>query len=141
LIRAAVAEHVGKGLRPRTLTWPGSARVDVDGVAEDNSVFVEIFAHQGALKGGQRHKVAGDVLKLITLTREYPGARMIIAFGDDVAARAVSGTSWLSEALRVWGVEVYVAELDEAVRESLIAAQLRQHMQSPSVDSGAADVL
>jgi hypothetical protein len=50
----------------------GGAYVDVDGVAADSSAFVEVFAHQGTLKGGQKHKVANDALKLITLGREHP---------------------------------------------------------------------
>jgi hypothetical protein len=37
------------------------ASVDVDGVAEDGSVLVEVFAHQGPLKGGRRHKIATDI--------------------------------------------------------------------------------
>lgn len=60
---------VGVELTPRSLRLGGGARVDVDGVAPDESVFVEIFAHQGRLKGAQFHKVARDALKLIT-----PGA-------------------------------------------------------------------
>lgn len=66
LIRRAVSVAVGVELAPRSLRLDGGARVDVDGVAPDESVFVEIFAHQGRLKGAQFHKVARDALKLIT---------------------------------------------------------------------------
>jgi hypothetical protein len=118
LIRHRVAEHVGKALR-------------VDGVAADESVFVEIFAHQGALKGGQRHKVATDALKLITIGRSRPDAELILAFGDDAAAFATKGT-WMSVALVAWGVKVVVVELDDSVRDDIQAAQVRQVMVNPT---------
>ncbi len=131
LILAGVSAAVGVELRPRSLRLDGGARVDVDGVATDESVLVEIFAHQGPLKGGQLHKVARDALKLITLARSQERSRLIIAFGDSDAAACVSGASWLAEALRVWHVEVLVLVLDDDVRAGLRAAQARQVMVNP----------
>jgi len=74
LILEQVSAHVGKPLAKRIVRLPGGARVEIDGVAEDDSVFAEVFAHVGAVKGGQRHKPAVDALKLITLARQYPNA-------------------------------------------------------------------
>lgn len=62
LILAAVADQLGVKLAPRRLALPGGATADVDGVAADESVLVEVFARQGALKGGQRGKIARDAL-------------------------------------------------------------------------------
>ncbi len=112
VILAGVAALLGVALEPRSLKLAGGARADVDGVAADESVFVEIFAHQGQLRGGQFHKVARDALKLITLGRARQPARLVIAFGDADAAACVTGTSWLAEALRTWSIEVVVIELD-----------------------------
>jgi hypothetical protein len=95
LILAGVSQAVGVPLAPRSLTLPEGARVEVDGVAEDESVLVEIFAHQGRLKGGQFHKVARDALKLATLKRTRPHARLVIAFGDAEAAACVTAGGWL----------------------------------------------
>jgi len=103
-----------------------------DRVAPDESVLVEIFAHQGRLKGAQFHKVARDALKLITLGRSRPESRLIIAFGDTDAAACVSASSWLAEALRTWRIEVFVANLDADVRSGLRAAQARQIMVNPT---------
>lgn len=111
---------------------PGGARVDVDGVADAPLTFVEVFAHQGALRGGQHHKVSTDALKLITLGRAFPDARLILAFGDDAACRSLLGRSWKAEALRTWGVEVFVAQIDEQTRDGLLAAQVRQRMVNPT---------
>jgi hypothetical protein len=131
LILAGVSEAVGKELAPRSLQLEHGARVGVDGVAADESVLVEIFAHQGKLRGGQFHKVARDALKLATLARSRPDSRLIIAFGDSDAAACVTGSSWLAEALRSWKIEVVIVELDEAMRSGLRAAQVRQVMVNP----------
>jgi hypothetical protein len=131
LILAGVSKTVEDELAPQTLRLEHGARVDVDGVAPDESVLVEIYAHQGRLRGGQFHKVARDALKLATLARTRPGARLIIAFGDKDAAACVTAGSWLSEALRSWGIDVLVVELDADVRAGLRAAQTRQVMVNP----------
>jgi hypothetical protein len=131
LIRGKVAEHVGKSLSPATLGLDGGALVQVDGAADDESVLVEIFAHQGPLKGGQRHKVAQDALKLITLGRSRPGAQLILAFADEGAAAYASKGTWVAEALSGWGISVLVVELDQAVRAGIRDAQVRQEMVNP----------
>ncbi len=128
LILHAVSAVVGIELGPRSLRLDGGARVDVDGVAPDESVLVEVFAHQGRLKGAQFHKVARDALKLITLRRSRNDSRLILAFGDADAAACVSGNSWLAEALRTWGIEVLDVDLDDEVRTGLRVAQARQVM-------------
>ncbi len=133
VVLSVLSARLGVPLAPTTLWLPGGSRVEVDGVADDRSVFVEVFAHQGRLKGGQVHKVARDALKLITVARDLPGPRprLIIAFADEAAAVGVSGKSWLAESLKTWGVEVLVAELPDDVKASLTAAQLRQTMVNP----------
>jgi invasion protein IalB len=50
LIRSKVAEYAGKDLAPSTVTLQSGAKVQVDGADSDESVFVEIFARQGALR-------------------------------------------------------------------------------------------
>lgn len=135
MILAGVAASYGVELAPATLQLPGGARVDVDGAAADLSVIVEVFSHLGRLRGGQFHKVARDALKLITIARSYPDARLAVAFGDGAAAACVSGGSWLAEALRIWGVDVVVIPLDDALRARLTAAQARQVMvNQPPLD-------
>lgn len=94
LILEQISAHVGKVLAKRIVTSPGGARVEIDGVAEADSVFAEVFAHLGALKGGQRHRPAVDALKLITLARRYPKVRLIVAFADAPAVRYLTGTGW-----------------------------------------------
>jgi hypothetical protein len=44
----------------------------------------------------------------------------------------MTGKSWRSEALKMWKVEVFVVEIDDAVRQGIAAAQIRQRMVNPS---------
>ena len=131
MIRSQVAAYLGKELKSITLTLESGAAVQVDGAAEDESAFVEIFARQGALKGGQRHKVATDALKLITIGRSRPGADLVIAFADEQAASYATRGTWMSEALATWGVKVLVVKLDDKIRDGIRDAQVRQQMVNP----------
>jgi hypothetical protein len=135
LIRQAVAGELGVTLEPASFKLPGGARVDVDGADPSGTVLVEVYARQGALKGGNFHKVARDALKLITLARAREPAKttLVIAFADATAAGCVRSTSWLSEALATWGIQVLVADIDPEIRARLRVAQARQVMVNPSV--------
>ena len=83
LIRERIASIVGKDLVPATVALETGASVQVDGVATDESVLVEVFAHRGKLKGGQQKKVGLDAFKLITLGRSRPDSELILAFADE----------------------------------------------------------
>src|SRR4051812_5843565 len=137
LIRSQVAAHLGKELEPATLNLERGAAVQVDGAAPDQSAFVEIFARHGALKGGQRHKVATDALKLITIGRSRPDAELVIAFADEQAASYATKGTWMAEALATWGIKVLVVEIDADAREGIRAAQVRQQMVNPSAAAPA----
>jgi hypothetical protein len=131
LILAGASRVLGVELASRSLRLENGARTDVDGVAPDESVLVEVFARRGRLKTGQAHKVANDALKLITLGRLRPASRLVIALGDTVAASSITGRSWLAEALQTWGVEVLVVPVDADTSARLDAAQATQKMVNP----------
>ena len=130
-VRAVLSDELGIELLPRRVNLEDGAYVNVNGVGPNESVLVEIFVHVGPLKGGQRHKIQGDVLKLATLAKTHPASRLILAFADHEAADAVRG--WLAYATSVWGIERRVAALPEKVRAGLIAAQERQRMVNPNL--------
>lgn len=109
-----------------THVWP-------DGVAADESVFVEVFAHIGKLKGGQRHKVSTDALKLLAIRETHPDARLILAFADEAAATSVSG--WRAETLKANGIEIRTVALGAEDRAAIEAAQERQKMVNPPTDA------
>jgi hypothetical protein len=139
LILAALSAQLGTPLTPQRFTLPEGATADVDGASADGNVLVEVFAHQGALKGGQRGKIARDALKLITLGQARPGARLILALADPAAAKPLTAKSWLAEALATFKIEVIVVELDAAVRQGIRDAQVRQVMVNagPAADPAA----
>lgn len=132
LILGEVSKALGVPLEPKSVHLPGGSRTDIGGVDPNETVYVEVVAKQGALKGGQLHKVGRDALKLITVTRgRHEHTRRVLAFADETAAAFTAGKSWLAEALRIWDIEVLVVELAEGVREELRAAQARQVMVNP----------
>jgi len=88
-----------------------------------------VFARQGRLRSGQVHKVAQDILKLVTLRRCLaPSALLYMVFADQAAAETLCGQGWLGEATREWAVETLVVDLDPALRTELRHAQRRQRM-------------
>jgi hypothetical protein len=132
-ILAEASKKLGVEVAPARVHVSDGAYVDVDGTNDDRSVFIEIFAHLGKCKGGQVHKVQGDVLKLATLWRVHPDALAVLVFADEAAARCVR-TGWLGEAAQTFGVEVVAIELPAAVRAAVQHAQDRQRMVNPAAD-------
>lgn len=106
LILAVAAERIGAALAPARVELRGGARVEVDGTDDARTVFVEVYARQGMLKGGQVKKVAQDILKLAMLSRNWPDARLILVLASPEAARTVTGQGWLAEAVTEFGIEV-----------------------------------
>src|SRR4051812_15710010 len=127
LMIEAVGKAIGVPLVKQRIDLGNSVWCEVDGVSADGMVLVEAFAHQGKMIGGQLKKVSEDALKLVTITKVRPGARLMIAFADEMAAKSFMGKSWKAEALRLWGVDVLIVELHDDVRAGISTAQVRQY--------------
>jgi hypothetical protein len=125
-IRAALQDTFGPGLKPDTVLLDDTTPVKVDAVSPNRTVFIEIFAHQGLLKGGQRHKVATDALKLITIGREHLDAQLVMALVDETAAARLKSNTWLAAALRLWKVDVVVVPIKDDTRAQLRDTQVQQ---------------
>lgn len=121
---------LGTSLAQNQRVLIGNSRMEPDGMAVDGSVVVEVFAHVGKLKGGQRHKISTDALKLLAIRESYPEARLILAFVDNDAATSISG--WKAEVLKRNGVEIAVVDLHDDDRAAIEAAQAEQQMVNPS---------
>lgn len=48
------------------------------------------------------------------------------------AAQTLHGTGWKAGALRTWSIEIFVADLDPDLRDSVVQAQSRQRMINPA---------
>jgi hypothetical protein len=131
-ILTALSKAIGIPFTQGVTLPVGTAHVRPDGVAADKSAFVEVFAHIGKLKGGQRHKVSTDALKLLAIRETRPSARLILAFVDEAAAASVSG--WRADTLRANGIEIRVVSLSAEDRATIEAAQARQKMVNPPAE-------
>lgn len=112
---------------------PIEVGVKPDAIDPVNKVVVEIYARVGEVKGGQRKKIKGDILKLALIGKNLgEGWRKILCFASDEAAKYVQGKSWVAEAARVFEVEIHVTPLPSEQENKVIAAQRRQRMVNPT---------
>jgi hypothetical protein len=121
ILRAAATFLERPDLRERRVNLPGGSLVEVAGATDDMSAFVQVYAHQGAMKGGQKRKLALDVLKLITLRKHHPNAQLYLAFCSDTARASITG--WTAEAIATWKVRTLVLPLEDELRERLVRTQ------------------
>ena len=125
-----LAAELGHPLDPATLTVPSGARVEVDGADAERRVLVECWAHQGAPKAAQKHKVLTDAFKLAWIAKTvYPRPRLILCLSDPEAAAPFLPTSRsrAAQALRDFRIEVTVVDLPADVRQRIQDARRRQY--------------
>lgn len=129
-------EARGLDLKPGRLSFQGRS-FTVDGYAEhgDRIFLVEIWSRVGAAKAAQKHKVRADILKLATLTRlfqqERPAARVkcSIVFVDELAAQALSKTTWASLSAELFGIRTEVIAISDELRQAILTAQRTQDLR------------
>lgn len=126
-IVAAVAGRLGVALAPARIAID-DAHMEIDGASPDRMVLVEVYARIGALKGAQPRKLATDAFKLTWAGQTLGATRLILAVADEAAAGYLRRPgAWLTAAIRDAGIEIIVAELDDAMREAILTAQARQY--------------
>lgn len=111
-------------LDARGRVYFGDTWVEPDGYSLAHHMAWEAFAHVGPMKGGQRRKVATDVLKLIAIRAHcFAGdssANLALLFVDDVAMDSVERT-WVGAAAHDQGVELVVvrgfADVVDSIRD------------------------
>jgi hypothetical protein len=133
-IISALASELGVSLEPGSITLNESqARLELDGLNREHGVLCEVYAHIGRLRGGQVHKVARDVLKLMAAELQLGRAcRKILCFADEVAADAVRNKSWLAAVRSALGIQVRVVPLPPGLHSAVVKAQKRQVMINPA---------
>jgi len=132
-----LADALGVPLQPSGRVAVGGAYIEVDARSEDDTVFVEAYARQGALKGAQLKKIGQDILKFVFLRRqpEYADAHVVIAFASPEARDSVRG--WLACAADEFGIELRVVEVPCDLRQQITEAQQRQVMVNLSTDEAS----
>ena len=112
---------------------PIDVGVKPDAIDPINKVVVEVYARVGEVRGAQLHKIKGDILKLALIGKRLgSGWRKILCFASDELAKYVQGNSWVAEAAREFGVEIFVVQLPDEQKNNVITAQKRQRMVNPS---------
>ena len=101
-------------------------RVQVDGVIKGRRrILVEVYAHQGRMKGSQPNKLMGDAMKLSLIRLDkWPTARAILAVCPDV--RDQMENSWRMEALRAHRIELKSVRLTPRMVQQLLRTQRMQ---------------
>jgi hypothetical protein len=126
----ALCRDLGVHLCSEWLELAGGACVHVDGFHRGPPpVLAEVFAHQGPLKGGQRHKLMSDAFKLVAVSKELfeSKAKVMLVLTDDIAADGLR-RGWRGAALKALDVEIVVAPISDEVASRVVAAQVRQRM-------------
>ena len=119
------SQQLGGELAPRSIPT-GSSRLELDGVSDDDHVLCDAFAHLGALKAGQLHKVTEDLARLLLAERILAGSwRKVLLFADD-DARESFHKGWRRDLADRFGVECIAVTLPEQMTASVRAAQRRQ---------------
>jgi hypothetical protein len=83
----------------------------------------------GKLHGAQKKKVAHDILKLDTIRKVHPAwkdAKLVIAFASREAKDSIGG--WLQVAANERKIILLNVEIEDDLRDRLIAAQEKQKM-------------
>lgn len=139
LVLAVLSQSLGVPLVSGKVTT-GDSYVEVDGLwlglDKKRAVLVEVFAHVGAVKAAQRHKVQADVFKL-TLAKEvlaeggFETVEAYCAFVCTQCARSIEGRTWVRDAARRSGIGMLHAEISPDALERLVSAQKKQNLLEP----------
>ena len=102
--------------------------VELDGFANgDTPVCVEVWAHQGAAKGGQSGKVMRDMCKLLLVEKLLGKKCRKIVVASDEAALSFLTNSWQGRFAHEFGIERIVVPVSENMRQRLREVQRRQY--------------
>ena len=124
----ALSKKLGVKLAKKRWQLGGRSWTELDGFAESPLILCEAWAHVGAPKSAQKHKVMTDAFKLLFVTRllEDDGRRILL-FGDHEAAQHFQGNSWMARCLREDGIEVEVVDMNPELKAKVMEAQERQY--------------
>ncbi len=107
--------------------------IALDGWHASPRVALEVFACVGRPKGGQKHKLRADMLKLALVRRDVPVARLVVVVTSvDAASWLRSG--WNAEVLREFKIEVLTVELTPQEQALLDGARALQRLGNRALD-------
>jgi len=102
--------------------------IELDGFCESPLVLCEAWAHIGAPRGGQKHKVMTDAFKLLFASTLVDGDdKRILLFADPKAAAPFRGKSWMAQCLIKHNITTQIIELPLELKARVVKAQKRQY--------------
>lgn len=124
-----VRQWLNQDIRANEKIPIGATFMQPDFYSRENAIIGEIFSHIGKPKKAQDNKIANDILKMLLLEKlEHKTYRKIIVVCDEEERMHLEGSSVLSECIYQFGIEIKLIEIDDNLRNMLIAAQKRQRM-------------
>ena len=104
--------------------------IQPDFYSEEESIVGEIFSHIGKYKGSQPRKIANDILKMVLLdkVKNKTHKKLFVVCRDEEKNVLENSSSWLSECIRQFDVEVIKVDIPDIIKEQVLAAQKRQIM-------------
>lgn len=105
--------------------------IEPDLYSEKDKVICEIYAHIGALKVGQQHKISQDILKMLLLEKSKGTSfRKVIVVADKKVESYLKGKSFIAESIRQFGIEIKRIYLSKEIYDNVSSAQVRQVMKN-----------
>jgi hypothetical protein len=94
--------------------------IEPDFYSKEERKVGEIHTHKGRLKPAQRHKVAGDILKMLLLDKVHGTKyKKYIVVCSDEEEKQLKGSSHLAFTLKTFEIEVKKITLSEELDKSL----------------------
>ena len=108
-----------------------------DFYSEEKRIVGEIHTHKGSLKPAQRHKVAGDVLKMLLLDKVHDTTytKYIVVCSDE-EEKQLKGSSHLAFTLKTFEIEVEKITLPEELDKKLEETMKNQDMYGKGAENG-----
>ena len=131
-IEKYVLENLGDELKAVLIQGYKLEKTVVDGYccSGNEIIIVEVSAHIGKLKAGQRKKVLTDLFKMAYLKRikekEGFAVKCLMVFVDEDAASAFSDKTWGHDAADSFGIEMKVVKIPAIERSHIVNAQKEQ---------------
>jgi len=124
----ALSAKLGVKLAKKRWQLDGGSWTEVDGFSQSPLIVCEAWAHVGAPRSAQKHKVMTDAFKLLFVSLLFrQDSRRILLFGDHEAAKHFQGNSWMGRCLNEYGIQVEVVDMSPEIKAKVVEAQKRQY--------------
>lgn len=108
----------------------GNSTIVPDFYSEEEKILGEVYAHIGKPNVGQINKLSRDILKMILCSdsKDYEVKKVMLVCDTEIEKYLRESSSWLSECIRRFNIEVIRINLSDDQRDEILLAQKRQRM-------------